>query len=129
MRAGDGEGAHHRLPGVYVRGAVILMSAEASTHPARKSSLNSLGRPECPALRVIGPGDAIGVLLGHGHEVPLVEGLVTSAVGLDVRGFHDCSLAALPSMTRSWSAALLAGPFGRLSRPFRILAVTTGKDS
>ena len=43
---------------------------------------------------VIGPRDAAGVVLGHGLEVPPIEGLVTGTVGLDIPGRHG---APLPS--------------------------------
>src|SRR6266576_2437930 len=45
---------------------------------------------------MIGPGDAVGVVADHGREVPLVEGLVTGAVGVDVLGPHE------PSCMSSW---------------------------
>ena len=98
----------------------MRMSAEASTHPGRKSVLELLGRPERPALRVVGPGDGVGVVLGHGLEVPAVEGLVTGAVRLDVAGCHDSSSCGRwPSMTRaSWRPLLartLPSPFPDLS--------------
>jgi hypothetical protein len=76
---------------------------------------------------VISPGDAIGVLFGHGHKVPLVEGLVTSAVGLDVSGFHDSSFAALAAGDETMVA--VAGCANRsvtFPGPFRILAITAG---
>jgi hypothetical protein len=39
--------------------------------------VNSCGVLNLRALRVIGPGDAVGGLRGHSFETPLVEGLVT----------------------------------------------------
>jgi len=78
---------------------------------------------------MIGPGDAIGVLLSHGHEVPLVEGLVTSPVGRDVRRFHDSSFsfAALAADDEFIvAAAACVDRSSAFPRPFRILAVTKG---
>jgi hypothetical protein len=76
---------------------------------------------------VISPGDAIGVLFGHSHKVPLVEGLVTSAVSLDVSGFHDSSFAALAAGDEIMVAfADCANRAVAFPRPFRILAITAG---
>src|SRR5215470_4297665 len=121
MRADHGEGAYHRLASVDVTGPGDLDVGGGPDPSGQEVVPELLGRPECPALGVIGPGDAIGVLPGHGHEVPLVEGLVTSAVGLDVRRFHDSSFAALPPMTRSSSRPPLART---VPSPFPVLSVS-----
>src|SRR5206468_2675082 len=78
-----------------------------------------LGGGERPALRVVGPGDAVSVAPGHGLEVPLVEGLVAGAVGLDVAGRHDSSSWVSPLLARgSWQpplARIRPWPFPDLS--------------
>src|SRR5690242_392313 len=121
MRARHGEGAHHRLVSVDVAGTGDSDVAGSSGPPCQEVVPELLRRPECPALRVISPGDGIGVLFGHSHKVPPIEGLVTSAVGLDVAGFHDSSFAALPPLMRSWSRSLVART---VRLPFPVLSVS-----
>ena len=91
VRAYDVEGAHHRLASVDVAVVGDPDVRRRRDPPWQEVLLEFLGRAERPALRVIGPGDAVGVVLGHGLEVPVVEGLVTGSVGLDVAGLHDSS--------------------------------------
>src|SRR6266496_283382 len=127
MRADDGEGAYHRVASVDVAGADDSDAGRGADPPSQEVVPELLGRLECSVLRVISPGDAVGVLLGHGHEVPLVEGLVTSAVVLDVPGFHDSSFAALAAADEFMvAAAACANRSLAFPRPFRILAVTRG---
>jgi hypothetical protein len=124
VRADDREGAHHRLASVDVAGAGDSDVGGGPDPPRQEVVLELLGRPERPSLGVISPGDAVGVLLGHRLEVPLVEGLVTGAVGLDVAGFHDSSCAALAvDDERIVAAAACANPSLAFPRPFRIVAV------
>ena len=95
------------------------MSAEVWTHPGRKSSLNSWGvlnvRPWAWSVQAM----LVGVVLGHGLEVPAVEGLVTGAVRLDVAGCHgSSSCGRWPSVTRALWRPLVARTLPRLSPTF-----------
>ena len=112
VRAYGGEGAHHRLASVEVAGADDPDIRRRHGPPCQEVVLEFLGRAERPPLRVIGPGDAVGVLLGHGLEVPLVEGLVTCPVGLDVAGCHGSSCSFL--VASSFASGTRKSP-GRLS--------------
>src|SRR5438552_11995341 len=53
MGAGDGEGAYHRLPGVYVAGANDPDAGRSPDPPRQEVVPELLWRPERPALRVI----------------------------------------------------------------------------
>src|SRR5262249_24866887 len=95
VRAPRGEPRHDRFAGLVIAGLRDLTVRGRLDPSGQELAFELVRCGESGPLRLVDPGDALGVFLDHRLEIAPVEGFVPRAVGLDVACcVHEAMVAA-----------------------------------